>query len=105
MRTSFLAFALLFPLTAGCGNVCDQMCTAQAEMIDGCLTTWETTWPELSYSGTDDFIERCMVVYGEALDGLDSGSTEAVVLEDRCSQDLQTATTDIDCQSLVSIDP
>ena len=74
-------------------------------MIDGCLTTWETTWPELSYSGTDDFIERCMAVYGEALDGVDSGSTEAVVLEDRCSQDLQTATTDIDCQSLVSIDP
>jgi hypothetical protein len=98
---------LLFFLLAlpGCGNVCDQMCTAQADMIDRCLSTWDTTWPELSYSDREGFMTRCSVVYGDALLDLEEGSTEAVLLEDRCAQDQQTASTDIDCQSLVSIDP
>ena len=105
MRTYSLFFVLCLLLLPACGNVCEQMCDAQAEMIEGCLETWDTSWSELSYLDRADFGSRCYAVYGEALSELDEGSPEAVVLEDRCSQDLQTASTDIDCQSLVSIDP
>ena len=99
-----LIFVLSLALS-GCATVCDQMCDAQGEMIERCLGSWETTWQELSYESQDDFRDRCYAVYGEAIEGLEEGSTEAVELEDRCTQDLQAATSDIDCQTLVSIDP
>ena len=105
MRKLLLFLALLSFGISGCGNICDQMCTAQADMIDRCLTTWDTTWPELSYADHDDFLNRCSVVYGDALSDLEEASTEAILLEDRCTRDQQTASSDIDCQSLVSIDP
>ena len=105
MRLVISLAALLTLALSGCASVCDQMCDAQADMIDRCLGTWETTWEDLSYAGHDDFTERCYAVYGDAFDGLDEGSTEAIVLEDRCTQDLQAAASDIDCESLVSIDP
>jgi hypothetical protein len=100
-----IVFGLLLFALSGCGNVCDQMCVAQADMFDRCLDTWETTWTEISYAGREDFMTRCNTVYGDALDGLDEGSTEAVILEGRCSEDLQSASSDSDCQSLVTIDP
>lgn len=100
-----LGLALLLLAVPGCGNVCDQMCEAQADMLARCLDSWDTSWEELSYGSEDDFLERCHVVYGDALDDLESGESDAVRLETRCSQDLQTAESDIDCQSLLSIDP
>ena len=42
---------------------------------------------------------------GECLFGKSMDDPEAVELETRCSQDLQTARSDVDCQSLLSIDP
>jgi len=105
MRTLPLFLVLSFLALSGCGNICDQMCGAQASMIDRCLTTWDTTWPELSYDDRDAFMTRCSAVYGDALSDLEEASTEAILLEDRCAQDQQTASSDIDCQSLVSIDP
>ena len=92
-------------LLVGCGNVCDQMCEAQADMIARCLDNWETSWEELSYEGRQDFLSRCDVVWGDALDELDEDDPSRVDVETRCSRDLQTAQSDIDCQSLVSIDP
>ncbi|MEE2828090.1 MAG: hypothetical protein VX498_02795 [Myxococcota bacterium] len=106
-RLAFMAclVLLLSSLLVGCGNVCDQMCDAQADMIDRCLDSWETSWEELSYSDRQDFLARCDVVWGDTLDDLDEDDPVRVDVETRCSRDLQTAQSDIDCQSLVSIDP
>ncbi len=106
MRNIHLILVLLgsFAL-AGCGNVCDRMCDAQADMIERCLPTWDTSWSELSYSDRTDFEDRCHAVWGDAAEELDADDPERAEIERRCERDLQTALSDIDCESLLSLDP
>jgi len=97
--------AALLVLLAGCGNVCDRMCETQAEVIEGCLATWELTWPELSYDNQDHYLDRCHAVWGDALEALEDDDPERDVLTARCQRELETARSDSDCESLLSIDP
>ncbi len=90
---------------SGCGNVCDRMCDAQADMIEGCLPTWETTWNDLSYDSRDHFLDRCYAVWGDSLGELDKDDPERDAIQARCQRDLETARSDADCQSLLSVDP
>ncbi len=100
---SLLAASVLVAL-AGCGNVCDRMCDAQADMLERCFPEWEMSWEDLSYDGRDHFIDRCYVVQGEGLDQLDQDDPGRQETERCCERNLQTARSDIDCESLLSLD-
>lgn len=89
----------------GCSNTCDRMCTAQADLIERCSSTWGSTWEDLSYEGRADYLERCNQVWGEALEELDEDSEEWDSLSNQCDRELETALSDTDCESLLSIDP
>lgn len=104
-RIQFLFALLALFAAAGCSNVCDQMCDAEADMIERCLPTWDTTWTELSYSDRADFEARCYGVWGGAIEELDKDDPDRVDTERRCERDLEIALSDTDCESLLSIDP
>jgi len=97
--------AALLTSVAGCSNTCDRMCTAQADLIERCSSTWGSTWEDLSYSGRTEYLERCSQVWGEALNDLDEDSEEWDSLSNQCDRELETALSDTDCESLLSIDP
>lgn len=98
-----LFVALLVLGLAGCGNVCDRMCDAQADMLERCIPDWETSWEELSYDSRDHFVERCYSVHGEGLDQLDQDDPAREETELCCERNLQVARSDVDCESLVSL--
>lgn len=89
----------------GCGEVCDRMCDAQADLMEKCFPTWESSWEEQSYSGREAFVERCYTVWGDAHGALESGSTEANEFEERCRVQFEIALADSDCESVLQIDP
>ena len=97
-------FALLLVAgLAGCGNVCDRMCDAQADMMERCFTDWEMSWTDLSYDDKDHFVDRCHAVQGEGLDEL-SDETAKQDVERCCERNLEAARSDIDCESLLTLD-
>jgi hypothetical protein len=102
-----LAAALIVAASAlgGCGEVCDQMCDAQADLMEKCFPTWESSWEEQSYSGREAFVERCYTVWGDAHGALESGSIGAQEFEERCRVQFEIALADSDCESVLQIDP
>ena len=94
---------LLLPvLLLGCGNVCDRMCDARADLADRCMETWELSWEALSYpGGRGEYLERCEAVTGDALDDLDSDDPARDELIDECTADLDAAAADTDCETLL----
>jgi len=100
-----LAVALIAMSLSGCGNVCDQMCDAQADLMEGCFGSWESSWQDQSYANREAFVARCYNVWGEALEALDSDSIERQEFQARCRVQLEVALTDSDCESLLLIDP
>ncbi|MBJ93056.1 MAG: hypothetical protein CMP23_01130 [Rickettsiales bacterium] len=88
----------------GCDESCDRMCDAQADLMEACFPTWESSWQEQSYSSRDAFVERCYVVWGEAAEASDEAEAQAVIAE-RCRVQLQIALADEDCESVLQIDP
>ena len=105
MRFRFILLLLCAASLSGCANVCDRMCTAQADMFERCFDSWESSWEQLSYDNRQHFEDRCHSVWGDALEDLDNEDPERTALTERCERDLQTARSDVDCESLVSIDP
>ena len=106
-RELFLVVALMVAgsVLMGCGEVCDRMCDAQADLMEKCFPTWESSWEEQSYSGREAFVERCYTVWGDAHGALESGSTEAQEFEERCRVQFEIALADSDCESVLQIDP
>ncbi len=98
-----LAAAALLAL-AGCGNVCDRMCDAQADMLERCFPEWEMAWQDLSYDDRDHFLDRCHSVQGEGLEQLERDDPYREETEQCCDRNLQIARSDIDCESLLSLD-
>jgi hypothetical protein len=100
-----LAVALIALSLSGCGNVCDRMCDAQADLLEGCFETWESSWQNQSYANREAFVARCYNVWGEALEALDSESPERQEFRARCQVQLEVALSDSDCESVLLIDP
>ena len=96
---------LSLALVAGCGNVCDRMCTAQADVLERCFPTWESSWEDQSYASRQDFTDRCQELWGQTLEQLEENSDERERFADQCQLELETALSDTDCESLLSIDP
>ena len=69
---TYLPITLIALSLCGCANVCDRMCDAQADLLEGCFETWESSWEELSYANREVFVARCYGVWGDALEALDS---------------------------------
>lgn len=99
-----LTFLSLATLTA-CQNVCDRMCDSQADLMERCFSDWESSWQEESYADREEFTDRCYAVWGDELDSLDEDSTEHQAFSDRCQRELQRAQSDIDCESLLLVEP
>ena len=92
-------------LLSACNNTCDRMCDAQAELMERCFPTWDTSWQQESYANQDEFLARCYSVWGEELDSLDADSIEYSDFNDRCERQLQVAISDVDCESPLLIEP
>jgi hypothetical protein len=91
--------------TSACGNTCDRMCDAQADLLERCFSDWETSWQEQSYSGRDEFLDRCHAVWGDAVEDLDRDDPARTELLSECEGQLEVARSDGDCESLLSIEP
>lgn len=98
-----LALLLLFA-SHGCGNTCDRMCDAQADMLERCFPEWEMSWLDLSYDDREHFEERCHAVQGGALDELDRDDPARDEINLCCDRNLEVARSDADCESLLSLD-
>ena len=83
-------------------NVCDRMCTAQSDLFERCLPTWETTWEEYGYTDKDDYLDRCLAVWGDGFEQTERNSTERDDLSQECLSELQAAEADPDCETLLS---
>ena len=106
MRSTLFPIAVLLALClGGCANTCDRMCDSQAELMERCFDTWDTSWAGESYSGRDEFVERCYAVWGDELDAIDSDTTAYSDFNDRCERQLQVAISDVDCESPLLIEP
>ena len=81
------------------------MCDAEAELIERCFVSWDTSWVELTYDDRDEFLGRCYAVWGDELDSLDEDSVEYSDFTDRCERQLQVAISDVDCESPLLIEP
>lgn len=106
MRPIFPLVALLLSVAAsGCANTCDRMCDAQAELMERCFASWDTSWQGESYSDKDEFLGRCYALWGDELDSLESDSAEYADFDNRCERQLQVAISDVDCESPLLIEP
>ncbi|MCO4771658.1 MAG: hypothetical protein KDA24_16615 [Deltaproteobacteria bacterium] len=100
MRKLLLFVPLLLSLS-GCANVCDRMCTAQADLFESCLDDWGTTWEEQDYANKDAYLDRCLSVWGDGFEETSRNSPEREELSQECTSKLQRAEADIDCQTLL----
>ncbi len=103
MRTLLLLIAIV--ALPACTNQCDRMCDAEADLMERCFDSWGSSWAAESYSGRDEFTERCYAVWGDELDALESDEAGYDDFLDRCERQLQVAIGDVDCESLLLIEP
>lgn len=94
---------LVLPLVclSGCANVCDRMCTAQANLFEECLPGWGTTWEEEGFTDKEAFTDRCLSVWGDGYDSTEQNSSAREDLGQECTSQLQAAEADNDCQTLL----
>ena len=99
------SIALIGLLLGGCGNICNRMCDAQADLMEGCFDTWESSWQGQSYENREAFIARCDSLWAGALEALEEDSVESQEFEESCRVQMELALADSDCESLLLIDP
>ena len=98
---AILLVLLLVSVLPGCSNVCDRMCTAQADLFETCLPDWGTTWEEQGYAGKEAYLDRCMSVWGDGFAQTERNSSEREALSQECTAQLQAAEADNDCETLL----
>lgn len=101
MRDLFPLILILTAALSGCGNVCDQMCAAEAANIEECLPEWELSWAELGYEDQQDYLAVCGAEWGDGLDSYEDGSEDRADLAQECGRREGIAVRATDCQDII----